>query len=55
MRRVGIVLLAIGAVGFLVASGPHARFADAWETVRWLLVGVAVMGVVFTILPGKRA
>ena len=28
---------------------------DAWETGRWLSVGVAVMGVVLTILPGKKS
>jgi hypothetical protein len=71
MRRVGLVLLAIGLAGFLFASAQKSRYEtraeDAtaapsaaekllrWETARWLLVGVGVIGVVFTVLPGKRA
>jgi hypothetical protein len=35
------------------ASSERAK-KDAWETVRWLFVGGAVMGVVLTILPGKN-
>ena len=72
MRRVGLVLLAIGVAGFLLGSAQRARYErpegsasaaasaadrkarDAWETARWLLAGTAVMGVVFTALPGKR-
>ena len=72
MRRIGLILLAIGIAGFLVASyergryesrdrapgaaaGPEARRTrDAWEDARWLLVGTAVIGVVFTVLPGKQ-
>src|SRR5262245_61593538 len=53
MRRVGLVVLAIGLTGFLIASGVHTRSAEAWETARWLLLGVAVTGLVFTILPGR--
>jgi hypothetical protein len=52
MRRVGLVCLALGLAGFLLASG--ARDArPGWETARWLFVGVAVTGFVFTVLPGK--
>jgi hypothetical protein len=71
MRRVGLILLAIGVAGFLFATyqrGLHeptpgvpgtpppaeSRARDAWETARWLLVGTAVIGAVFTALPGKR-
>jgi ethanolamine transporter EutH len=53
VRRVGMIFLAIGLGGFLLASQAHDHYQDAWETARWMLVGVAVMGVVFTILPGK--
>jgi hypothetical protein len=71
MRRVGLILAAVGLAGFLFASSQRARYEspegaakalvsaterskrDAWETARWLLVGVAVIGLVFTILPGK--
>ncbi len=53
MRRVGLVFLTIGLAGFLVASGDHAR-PQVWENARWMLLGVAVMGVVFTALPGKQ-
>jgi hypothetical protein len=52
MRRVGLVCLVLGLAGFLLASG--ARDAQGgWETARWLLLGMAVTGFVFTILPGK--
>jgi hypothetical protein len=71
MRRVGLVLLAIGLAGFLFASAQRARYASPaqtasvsgparqralarWETARWMLVGTAVMGLVFTVLPGKE-
>ena len=54
MRRVGLVFLAIGLGGFLLASQTFPSYQDAWETARWMLAGVAVMGVVFTIFPGKR-
>jgi hypothetical protein len=70
VRRVGLVFLAIGLSGFLLASGarargetpeaaalagsPQDRIREAWETWRWLFVGVAVMGVVFTVFPGKK-
>jgi len=53
VRRVGLIFLAIGLGGFLLASRDYSRYQDAWETARWMLVGVAVMGLVFTILPGK--
>jgi len=71
MRRVGLILLAAGLASFLFASGQQARYAklgasseaptshqrraDAWETARWLLAGTALMGLVFTVLPGKKA
>jgi ethanolamine transporter EutH len=53
VRRVGLTFLAIGLGGFLFASQKFARYQDAWETARWMFAGVAVMGVVFTIFPGK--
>ena len=28
---------------------------DFWDTARWVLAGTAVMGVVFILLPGKKA
>ena len=70
MRRLGLVLLAAGLAGFLFASARKAHFDSAaageavssppaaavyrWETTRWLLVGMGVIGLVFTVLPGKR-
>jgi hypothetical protein len=70
VRRVGLVFLAIGLSGFLLASGgrlrreapeavaqaasPQEDRTRAWETWRWLFVGVAVMGIVFTVFPGKK-
>jgi hypothetical protein len=53
VRRVGLVFLAIGLGGFLLASRSDASSQDAWETARWMFAGVVVMGVVFTVLPGK--
>jgi hypothetical protein len=54
MRRVGLVLLALGVAGFLIASRAAGGRAGGWDDARWALLGVAVMGVVFTILPGKE-
>lgn len=28
---------------------------EGWETARWMLAGVAVIGLVFTLLPGKKS
>ena len=53
MRRAGLVVLALGLAGFLIASSAHSGTPAGWETARWLLLGVAVTGLVFTILPGK--
>ncbi len=73
MRKVGLVLLAIGLAGFLLASSQRAGYdsvegsikatfsssergkREGWETARWLLAGVAVIGLVFTVLPGKKS
>jgi hypothetical protein len=72
MRRIGILLLVIGLVGFVVASSQRGSYdsvegalkstfsseerakKDAWETGRWVSVGVAVVGLVLTVLPGKK-
>ncbi len=57
MRRVGLLLLAAGLCGFLFGTAQSAgrEGREAWETARWLFVGTAVIGLVFTALPGKRA
>ena len=70
MRRLGVFLLVAGLAGFLYASNRKAKYepfagdptvastASAvyrWETARWLIAGTAVIGLVFTILPGKTA
>jgi hypothetical protein len=72
MRRVGLILIAIGLAGFLLASAQRAHYEtpegalravsspaerrtrDAWDTARWLLTGTAVIGIVFTALPGRK-
>lgn len=36
-----------------IASARDRSIRDGWETARWMFVGVAVIGAVFTILPGK--
>jgi hypothetical protein len=53
MRRVGIVFVLIGLAGFLLASHAATVPGRGWDDVRWAMVGVAVMGVVFVVLPGK--
>ena len=53
MRRVGLTFLAIGLGGFLLASRVSSSPQDTWETARWMFMGVVVMGIVFTLLPGK--
>ena len=73
MRRVGLILLALGIVGFLLASSRRGGYdsvegalkstfsseerskKEGWETARWLSLGMAVIGVVFVLLPGKKA
>ncbi len=27
---------------------------DMWDTARWLFVGVGVVGIILTVLPGKK-
>jgi hypothetical protein len=72
MRRLGLILIVIGLVGFLVASSQRGGFdtvqgalkttfsqeerskKDFWENARWLFVGTGVIGVVLTVLPGKK-
>ncbi len=53
MRRVGLVFLALGLSGFLFASHAAGGRAGGWDDARWALLGVAVMGVVFVVLPEK--
>ena len=53
MRRVGLVFLALGLAGFLFASRAAGGRAGGWDDARWALLGVAVMGVVFVVLPGR--
>ena len=73
MRKVGLILLAVGLAGFLFASAQRAHYeraasaassgeeeksrrgVEAWETARWMILGAAVMGLVFTVLPGKES
>jgi hypothetical protein len=54
MRRVGIVFLIVGLAGFLLATQAAGGRAGAWDDAGWALLGVAVMGVVFILLPGKE-
>ena len=53
MRRVGIVFLVIGLAGFAALSGA-ARSGGWAEDARWVVLGAAVMGLVFAILPGEK-
>ena len=72
MRRVGIVLILVGLIGFLVATSQRGGYdtvegalkttfskserskKDFWDTARWLFVGAGVVGIVLTVLPGKK-
>ena len=42
-----------GALKSTFSSSERAK-KDAWETGRWVFVGVAVMGIVLTVMPGKK-
>jgi hypothetical protein len=42
-----------GAIKSAVSSSERKK-KDAWETIRWLSLGAAVVGIVLVILPGKR-
>jgi hypothetical protein len=42
-----------GAIKTAVSSQERKK-KDAWETLRWLSLGAAVVGVVLVILPGKK-
>ena len=53
MRRVGLIFLVLGLAGFLLATHAATERGRGWDDARWALLGVAVMGVVFVILPGK--
>ncbi len=73
MRRIGMILLVLGVVGFLIASSRRAGYdsvegavkstfssserskKEGWETARWLSLGMGVIGLVFVLLPGKKA
>ncbi|MGE5278719.1 MAG: hypothetical protein ACM3SU_17150 [Acidobacteriota bacterium] len=73
MRRIGLILLVLGIVGFVLASSRRAGYdtvegaikttfsseqrsnKQTWETARWLSLGMGVIGLVFVLLPGKKA
>jgi len=42
----------LGSPGPALTQEDRKR-SDGWETARWLFVGTAVIGLVFTVLPGK--
>jgi hypothetical protein len=42
-----------GGIKAAASSSERAK-KDAWETGRWLFAGAAVMGLVLTVLPGKK-
>jgi uncharacterized membrane protein YbaN (DUF454 family) len=35
-------------------STEERKKKDTWETIRWLSLGAAVVGVILVVLPGKR-
>jgi hypothetical protein len=43
-----------GALKSTFSSEERSR-KETWETARWLSLGMAVIGVVFVLLPGKKA
>jgi len=42
-----------GAIKTAVSSSERKK-KDAWETIRWLSLGAAVVGVILVVLPGKK-
>ena len=73
MRRIGIVLLVLGLVGFVLASSQRSGYnsvegalkstfssserskKEGWEVARSVSAGLAVVGLVLTLVPGKKA
>jgi hypothetical protein len=43
-----------GALKSTFSSSERSK-KDFWDTARWVMAGTAVMGVVFILLPGKKA
>lgn len=43
-----------GSLKAVFSSEERAK-KDAWETGRWIFIGMAVVGIVLTILPGKKS
>ena len=43
-----------GALKSTFSSNERSK-KDFWETARWVMAGTAVIGLVFVLLPGKRA
>ncbi len=37
-----------------VVASRESRAREGWETTRWLLAGTALMGLILTVLPGKK-
>ena len=72
MRRIGVILLVLGLVGFIVASSQRGKYEtvegrikttfsseergkeEAWESGRWVALGVGVIGLVLVVLPGRK-
>ena len=72
MKRIGIVLLVLGLVGFVLASSRRAGYdtveggikqvfssqerskKEGWETLRWVSVGLAAVGLVLTVVPARK-
>jgi hypothetical protein len=73
MRRIGIILLVLGLVGFVLASSQRSGYdsvegalkstfssqerskKEGWEVARWVSVGLAAVGLILTLVPGKKA
>ena len=43
-----------GAIKTAVSSDERKK-KDAWETIRWISLGAAVLGAVLVVLPGKKS
>lgn len=72
MRRIGIILLVLGLVGFVLASSQRSGYdsvegalkstfssqerskKEGWEVARWVSVGLAAVGLILTLVPGKK-
>jgi len=73
MKRIGIVLLVLGLIGFVIASSKRSGYnsvegalkstfsssersqKEGWEVGRWAAAGLAAVGLILVLVPGKKS